>query len=280
MPQNLSSFSLRPAASGSCVMPEMSFERPLLAAGLAVCAALWCLPCAAEAPAQLPAPPCDAATPFPDYVPTGLPSPEAWSRVEWNPPACLAWPAGRYKHVIALAGRVRADDDATLRARVGAVSASRGLRYWSVTEGAWRVLIKDASALTGAGGGRRPDFAPGELRAGATLYFVEEDNRSSDPVTYAMHVREASASRIFIETENVTPIKAMLATLFPPSSLRAAYMMTRLDARTWGLYAISVATADASGLVALGEASYANRARALYEHFAGSAPHEERAAPE
>lgn len=234
---------------------------------------------AAEVSPPLPSPPCEGAAALPDYAPSkSLPSPKAWTRVDWTPPPCLGWPAGRYKQVIAMAGRLDIADDIALRARVGAVSSTRGLRYWSVTEGAWRVLIKDASALAGPEGPRRADFKPSELTPGVTVHFVEEDNRSSEPVTYAMHVREASAGRILVETENVTPIRAMLATLFPPGTLRAAYVMTRLDAHTWGLYAISAATPEASGFVTLGEASYANRARSLYEHFAGIAPHEERPA--
>jgi hypothetical protein len=45
--------------------------------------------------------------------------------------------------------------------------------------------------------------------------------------------------------------------------------MTRIDARSWGLYAISAASDKASGMVSLGKESYANRARALYGYFAG-----------
>jgi hypothetical protein len=66
----------------------------------------------------------------------------------------------------------------------------------------------------------------------------------------------------------VTPVKAFV-TLFPPGAFRAAYVMTRIDARSWGLYAISAASDKASGMVSLGKESYANRARALYGYFAG-----------
>jgi len=143
--------------------------------------------------------------------------------------------------VIAAAGRVDASGDVELRRRLGAISTMKGLRYWSVSEGGMRELVKDAAALSGAEGGRRDDFAPGDIRAGAVLYFLEEDNRSSEPVTYRMRVLEATPDRIVAETENVTPIKAFV-TLFPPGAFRAAYFMTRVDARTWSLYAVSAAT--------------------------------------
>jgi hypothetical protein len=124
----------------------------------------------------------------------------------------------------------------------------KGLRYFSVTEGAIRELIKDSAALSNPEGGKREDFATGDIRAGAVLYFVEEDNRSSEPVTYRMRILEATADRIVADTENVTPVKAFV-TLFPPGAFRAAYVMTRIDARSWGLYAISAASDKASGMV-------------------------------
>jgi hypothetical protein len=217
-----------------------------------------------------PAPPCESVEPYPPYVDAREAAPETWSRLEWRAPTCLGWSQARYKYVIAIAARIRAPSDVALKARMGAVSGTRGLRYWSVTEGAWRVLIKDASALSAAQGERRADFAPAEMRAGAVLYFVEEDNRSSAPVTYAMRVLESGPARIVIETENVTPIKAALVTFFPPGSLRAAYIMTRLTGDTWGFYAISAATDKASSLVALAQSSYVNRARAFFAHFSGA----------
>ena len=222
---------------------------------------------AADAPA--PRPPCGNSDPVPAYGAADDPAIDSWSTLAWPAPACVAWTDPRYKFVIAVAGHIDAPDAAELRRRLGAVSASRGLHYWSVTESAWRVLIKDAAALSGAEGPRRDDFAPAELHEGATLYFVEQDNRSDAPVTYAMHVLESKSDRIVVETENVTPIKALLVTLFAPGALRTAYVLTRIDSRTWGLYVLSAATEQASGLVSIARSSYENRARALFAHFAG-----------
>jgi len=42
-------------------------------------------------------------------------------------------------------------------------------------------------------------------------------------VIHRMRVLEADAGRIVIETQNVSPVRAFLVTLFPPGSLRAAY---------------------------------------------------------
>jgi hypothetical protein len=223
------------------------------------------------ADATLPRPPCDNGDPLPAYGEANEPAIQSWSKLEWAAPACLAWSDSRFKFVIAIAGRIEASDAARVPTRLGAVSTSRGLLYWSVTESAWRVLVKDAAALSSAQGGRRDDFAPAELREGATLHFVEEDNRSEGPVTYAMHVLESKPGRVVVETENVTPIKALLVTLFPPATLRTAYIATRIDSHSWGFYVLSAATERASGLVSLARSSYENRARALFAHFAGVA---------
>jgi hypothetical protein len=227
---------------------------------------------AAEPGGLSPQPPCDGGTPVPAYASaTEVITVQTWTDVQWHPPACLAWPDARYRFVIAVAGRIEAADDAVLRRRLAAVSSSKGLRYWSVTENAWRVLIKEASALSAADGVRREDFAADDIRAGAVLHFVEEDNRSSTPVVYRMQVLEATRDRIVVETQNVTPIESFMITLFPPGSLRAAYFMTRTEGSSWGFYAVSASTGAASAMVKLAKASYINRARALYGHFAGLA---------
>ena len=63
---------------------------------------------------------------------------------------CGAWIAARSNLVIALAGRFSfpgsADD---LMMRFARLSAFRGIRYWSISDGRWETLIADASALDG-----------------------------------------------------------------------------------------------------------------------------------
>jgi len=241
----------------------------LALAGVALRAAIGF---AAAPEAAAPMPPCDAL-PVPAYADAGrVPEPLAWRRLEWQPPGCLAgWPS-RFRFVIALAGRIGKADSHELLARLGAVSASRGVRYFSVTENAWRVLINDAAALGGADPSlRRADFTAHEVASGASLFFVEEDNRSSRPVVYRMRALRVTPSQIVVQTSNVTPIESFMVTFFPPETLLTAYIFTRLEGGEWGLYVMSAATFDASGMVSIGTASYVNRARALFGHFAGIA---------
>jgi hypothetical protein len=235
---------------------------PVFAVGAGVAAA-------ADPP---PSPPCGNATPFPPYAEAAEARPQTWGGLDWNAPECLEWPGGKYRFVIAIAARIEARSEATLLARLGAVSTTRGMLYWSVTEGAWRVLIRDSSALSGVEGERRADFTPAEMHTGAVLRFVEEDNRSSAPVTYTMRVLQSGPARIVVETENATPIKAALITFFPAGTLRTAYILTRLGASSWGFYGLSAATNGSSRLVSLARDSYVNRAQALFGHFAGLQP--------
>jgi len=202
-----------------------------------------------------------------------MPTPQVWKSLAWQPPACLgAWP-DHFRFVIAVAGRIGKANHRELLARLGAISGNKGVRYFSVTENAWRELIRDASALSDeVPSHRRADFTADELASGTPLFFVEQDNRSSEPVVYRMRTLLATPERVIVETANVSPISAMMVTLFPPESLIAAYMFTRQEGGEWGLYAISASTMQASGMISLATASYVNRAQALFGHLAGIAP--------
>jgi hypothetical protein len=224
----------------------------------------------AQAPAA-PRPPCDGDSPVPAYAAAGQPPNSAtWRKIELPRSSCLPW-TGRFRLVVALGGAISHDGDAAaLLARFGAISSMRGLEYWSVTENATRVLVKDPWAVDSPDARQqRADFRVQEMTPGSDLYFVEVDNRSSEPVTYRMRVLFASADSITVETQNTTPISAMGLKLIPPGALRAQYFLRRLDPRTWGFYGISATSEAASGLVSMGEASYINRAEALYRHFSG-----------
>jgi hypothetical protein len=222
-----------------------------------------------------PQPPCDGARPVPPHAAPGAePAVLTWRDSAWTPPPCLGWPEARFRLMVAAAGSFRHEGDASaLLARFGAISARRGLRYWSVSDKAWQVLIEDTAALAGPEPGRRrADFSPAEMKPGAALFYEERDNRSAGPVTYRMRVLEADAARIVIETQNVSPVRAFLVTLFPPGSLRAAYVLERRDPGTWALYLLSTTGAEASALAASAEASHVNRATALFRHFTGQKP--------
>ena len=225
-----------------------------------------------------PRPPCGGAgaSPYPSYTPVGTPpAVSVWAKGDaalWTPPACVGWPSSqRFKLIVALAGSFRPDGGADdLLTRFGAISTMLGLRYWSVTDKGWRVLITAAAALDAPNAKRRrPDFSLAEMKSGADLFFAQDDSRSSGAVVYRLRVLERGTDRIVIETENVDPIRAFIITLFPPGSLRATYFLERRGPGAWSFYGVSGTGSEASALADGHEASYVNRAAALYRYFTG-----------
>ena len=237
----------------------------------------------AAAQDEFPQPPCGRA-PYPAY-PAGAPpgkAPaivQAWQPTalpDWRPPACTGWTSHAvpaFRILIALTGRITLSEGNGTEALLGkfaALSKLREVRYWSVSDGAWRPLINDISTLEGPNPARRrPDFAPAELNGGKDVYFIQNDGRSSGDVIYRLRVRESRSDRLIVETENVTPVRLMLVTLFQPGALQTVYFLDRLSATTWGYYSLSRTTNEGSNALVGGhEASYVNRAAALYRFIA------------
>jgi hypothetical protein len=252
--------------------------------GVMLLLALPFIPAPAAAQDDLPRPPC-GVEPLPAY-PADAASElapmvvGAWQAAggspRWTPPACTGWTAAGehgFRTLVAVVGRIHVARGGLdyLLARFGAVSMLRKTRYWSVSDGAWRPLASDASALDGPEPGRRrQDFDPAELRNGHEFYFVQHDGRTSGDVIYHLRVRESGPDRLIVQTENVTPIRLMVVTLFQPGALQAVYFLHRLSPTSWGYYSLSRTTEDGSNFLANGhKASYVNRAVALFRFVAG-----------
>lgn len=223
-----------------------------------------------------PQPPCGTAS-APAFPIVGAPPTiEIWrwrdlEQLNWKPPACTGWlPSSRSKLVLALAGRFRFDgtvDD--LLAREGAISTLRGIRYWSATEGLWRTLIIDAAALSGPDPrSRRPDFSPSEMAKGSELHYWEDDSRSGE-IVYRMSVLDRGPAGVVIATENLTPVRLFLMTLFAPGALQSVEFIAQVSPGIWGVYLLTRTGEGTSALAGGHEASYVNRAVALYRHLAG-----------
>jgi hypothetical protein len=222
----------------------------------------------------LPNPPCEAGS-GPAYpLPGAPPSTETWrggAASDWQPPVCLGWTGGNFTLLVALAGSFHfaggADD---LLTHFGAPSTFRGIRYWSVTDRRWDTLINDAAALAGpAGPQRRPDFTGPELRAGGDLYYMQSDNRSSGDVVYRMRVLDAARHRMIIETQNQSRVRLFILTLFDPGDLESTYFLEPVAPGIWGYYSVFGIREHMIARLGSSEASYINRAVALFRHTAG-----------
>ena len=224
---------------------------------------------------NLPNPPCGVPA-QPAYAnPGGPPKVQVLTGgaadFRWAPPACTGWKDHGFRVLVALAGSVRTDDGADgLLRRFGAISEFQGIRYWSASDKRWRVLITDASALDEPDAKRRrKDFTGTEMRSQDALYFMQDDSRSSGKIVYRMRVREKGANRLVIEIENVSPIRALLMTLFHPGDLQFVYFLERQAPDIWGIYSL-LRTGEGSNFLSGGhEASYVSRAVAFYRFIAG-----------
>ena len=243
--------------------------RTLLAIAVLLCSAGSC------AAGQGPQPPCAGVEPVPAYAaPEAPPNSQVWTSAElgsWTPPACTGFTAKGDGVLVAVAGSFPFTGGAgALLARFGAVSALKGLKYWSVTEGGWRTLITKATALEGPDLDRpRPDFTLAEMRSGADLYFAQTENRAGGDVVYRMRVQDFGRDRFVVGIENASPVSRYLVTLFNPGDLASVHFLERRGPGAWGYYGLAWAGDSLVSRLAVPQASYVNRALALYRHFVG-----------
>jgi hypothetical protein len=156
-----------------------------------------------------------------------------------------------------------------LLARVGTISSLRNIQYWSTTDKKWGPLSNDASALTGPDPkSRRRDFSAAELVPGADLYYWEDDTRIGSTV-YRLRVLESTPERFVISSDNVSPVREFIFTLFRPGALQSVLIIQRIAPGLFGVSVLSRSGEGASVLTAGHEKSYVNRAAALYRQLAG-----------
>jgi hypothetical protein len=256
------------------VTPRPRTTRRLVRGLSAVLAAVVLLSPAIALPDGSPFPPCEAGAPSP-YPPFGdPPNVRTWRARDlppgWTPPGCIRWAAQHFTLLTALSGRFHFEGEADdLLARFGSISAWRGIQYWSVNDGRFLTFITDSAAVVASDRAqRRADFAIEEMAPGVDLYFVQKDNRSSGEVTYRMRVEENARDHFVITIENVSTIWFVVLPVFGPGDVKATYAVERLGPGDWGYYSLSGVKEGGSALTG-NEASYINRANALYHHVAG-----------
>lgn len=232
---------------------------------------VWAGPAAA---AESLTPPC-GVPPIPDYAAIDArPAVQVISGQDlasWKPPSCVGWTAKDDGVLVALAGRFRSrgtSDD--LLAHFGAISTLKGLKYWSVSDGGWQILIPSATALDSPESSRsRSDFSLAELRKGGDLYFAQQDNRTSEEVVYRMHVRDLGPGRFVMDVANVTPVRAFMLTLFDADDLQSVHFVEQESPGVFRYYGLAFAGEQLASKLGVPEASYVNRALALYGHLTG-----------
>jgi hypothetical protein len=222
-----------------------------------------------------PTPPCDAAVSAP-YPPFGNPpNVRAWNARDlpraWNSPQCARWATQRFTLLTALSAKFDFEGDADqLLARFAAISAWRGMKYWSAGDGKFLTLITDSAAVDSSDAERRrPDFSKDEMKPGKDLYFVQDDNRSSGDVTYRMRVIEKERDRLVVTIENVSTVWVVLLPVFEPGDIRTVYIFQKLGEGSWGYYSLLAAKDGGLGIIEGHEDSFISRATGFFHYLVG-----------
>lgn len=209
-----------------------------------------------QPPCGGPSQPAAAASDRPPA--TAVWSERALRKAGWTPPACLNWTLENTRLAVALAGDFRfAGTIDDLLARFGAFSAYKSIRYWSVNHQGWQNLVSEAG----------PDLRAPDLVAGSSSDYFE--NGRAGRTIYRLKILERTPERAVLASENVTPIRMALVTAFEPGALQSVTFLDRRGPGLWSYYQIVRAGQGANSLVLGNEASYVNRAAALYRYVAG-----------
>lgn len=218
-----------------------------------------------------PVPPCSPGDPIsePAFAAVGAPPAVAiWRRVALGADDCFGGFDEPMDLVIALSGRFRnAGGVEKIAKRAGAISAMIGMRYWSVTDGDWRELVSAAYAVADLDNRvQRGDFTAAEVLSGRTLYFVQDDTRSSGPNLYSLTARRIGTDGLAVEFVNIESIDYFLVPLYDPDALISLQVVRHLWGDEWGYYGVSaMRTGAGSGH----ERSWMNRAAAYQRLLLG-----------
>ena len=211
-----------------------------------------------------PMPPCRPGDPAPEPAFAALGAPPAvsvWRSVALGAGDCFVELDGPMDLTVALSVRFRISGGIEeIATRAGAISHMIGMQYWSVTDGGWRELVSAAYAVSDPENRvRRGNFTAAEVLSGRTLYFVQDDSRSSGLNLYRLTARRVGVDGLAVEFVNMASIRYLLVPLFDPGALISLQVVRHLQGDEWGYYGLS---AVRTGGGSSHERSWINRAAA------------------
>jgi len=219
------------------------------------------------------APPCDGRVSVSDAQLGGPPIVGSWSEVNpnkaaWQTAPCLRWTDGHTRMSTALAAVVRADSLDNLLTRYGALSQYKMIRFWSTMHQTWEQFVMAAGITDGPNADYTlPDLQPGQFETGRSFYYYEigQNGRSINLLT----VRERTADSAVLATENITPIRFGIFTVFQPRALQTVTFIRNRGPQEWN-YIQTIGVGEGSDFIAVHSPSpYINRLTALYRYMAG-----------
>lgn len=242
---------------------------------LATVVALAPLGAAAQTPFQgfAPHPPCGESPAPAGVTPDGPPAIAAWSdadleKAAWRHAPCLHWGAGKMRMATALSAVFHAPSLDELLVRYGALSHYKSIRFWSILHQSWEEFVIQAGFTDGPKAAYTyPDLKAGDFVAGRDFYYYEIGRAGR--TIHHLTIHQHSPDRAELTTENVTPVRAAVFTVFEPGALKTATVIERHGPQEWSYYQ-AIGVGEGSDFIAVRSASpYVNRLVALYRYMAG-----------
>lgn len=263
---NLSYKNTARIAAGKNVLPLLC-----IAAYLAVTMMPFNVALSATTPA-CPDPNDKTSTTYPEFAMVGdAPNFDSWKDLASLPSNCHVSLQSPARFVVALAGRfVHAESVDEIAQRLGAISKTEGLAYWSASDRDWRTMLPKAYALESDDKKAvRKDFDSNEVLSGQTLYSVQKDNRTWGLNRYGGRTISWSDDHLIFLNQNTTPVRFGPLTVLKAENAQSVLFFTRHSNSTWQLYILAVIKDVAFGVKVK---SLINRQAAVYRHMIGIDP--------
>ena len=235
----------------------------------------FCLASPGSGAAGEPRPPCDAA-PDPAHAPVGAPAAvRIWRAGElvapWVPPGCLRWRTRGFAVLIAVSGRMAANDGhRRMIRRLTDTAGLSAVRYWSFTRKRWRPLFLEVVALEGPDPARRrADFTVDDIRAGRDYFLWQKENSLATGMIFRNRALEISENRLVLQQENVSPSYIAFLKVLGRRELETVAFIDRERGDVWRYYSLSRVGHDGETVADAGLASLVNRLVAGYRYLAG-----------
>lgn len=216
--------------------------------------------------------PNEEAVTYPSFAQMGaLPTVATWKELTRLPVECHITLQNAAELTVAFASLfTHSGSIEDIAQRLGAISTTQGLRYWSVSDQDWRELVSEAHALqTDNAKSIRPDFTDQEILSGKTLFFAQNDTRSWGLNTYSLKAISSSPDHLVLESHNSSSVRLGPITLFNPDDAKSVLFIDRLENSTWRYFSLSVIQ---SSPLPLREKSVINRQAAFYRLLIGQMP--------
>ena len=161
-------------------------------------------------------------------------------------------------------------DGVAMLGRLGAVSALKGMPYWSYTDKKRQLLVSESYAVDNPVSMKaRADFSAAELRSGALLFFAQSDNRATTLTPYSLQLLSHSPDRLVLRVENVADLRYMGLKVVAAHELQWVVALEPLANGHWGYRSLLGIGRLGIGRAEQHRLSNLARSVAMFDHLAG-----------